>query len=213
MSAPTYFGIRSGYIVREHDHRADDQSTKRDRRRKNLATEYDEQFVLSTEVAAILSNLPARVMADPTQTRVRATVYTTENGMREALTEIAQKLARVPAPEFAEMSASAVTSGSWGVALIDAARTLDGPLATALARGGTVANGEPYREYLLARVRAMDQAATNLAAALELAAVTDAVPAPTSERVAVNALRARHAAERHALADKHRAELQGLRHG
>ncbi|MGW5920785.1 hypothetical protein ACWFPY_17510 [Nocardia fluminea] len=213
MSAPAYYGTRSGYIVRDRDHRADDQNTKRDRRRKNLATEYDEQFVLSTEVAAILSDLPARVMADPTPTRVRAAVYATENGMREALTEIARKLARVPVPEFADMSASAVTSGSWAVALVDAARTLDGPLATALARGGTVANGEPYRDHLLARVREMDQAATNLAAALELAAVTDAVPASNTEGVAVNALRARQAAERNALADKHRAERQALRHG
>ncbi|WP_148310702.1 hypothetical protein [Nocardia brasiliensis] len=217
MTAPAdyYYGkhSRTRWAIREHDHRADDQATKRDRRRKHLTTEYDERFVLSHEVAAILDNLPARIIADPTPPRVRAAVYASESAMREALTEIAKKLARVPVPEFAELTPSTVTSGSWAVALVDIARTLDGPLGKALARGGTVANGEPFRDRLLALLRDMDQAARHLAAALELVAVTDAVPAPTPERVAVSALRQRHADELAALRTRHRAELQALRHG
>lgn len=46
-----------------HDHTRDSQEEQRARRVRGYSTEYDERFVLSTEVAAALGDLPARLAA------------------------------------------------------------------------------------------------------------------------------------------------------
>ncbi|MFC9965300.1 hypothetical protein ACFVH4_13770 [Nocardia ignorata] len=210
---PNYYGTRSRFAVREHDHRADDQTTKRERRRKHLSVVYDEQFVLSHEVAAILDTLPAQVMANPLPRCIEAAAYVGD-AMQTILTTIASKVALAPAPEFAELTPDALTSGTWAVALVNAAQTVDGPLAKALAGGGKV-NGQPRDEALLGLLRELDQAARNLAAGLRNATrpVPDTYAGPSAERVARDQMARRHADELAALRARHRAERQALRHG
>lgn len=191
--------------LREHDHSADDQTTQRERRRKHLVVEYDERFTLSHEVAAILGDLPAKIMTDHRPTRWFTHVRQTVAPMMEALAAIANAVRR-PATVSVELTAESITSGSWAVTLVDIARELDAPLSAVLAQGR-------YADALPTRLRDIDRAVATLAADVDRVqrAASDAVSAPTPERLAVDAMRARHAAERHALADKHRAELQALR--
>lgn len=197
--------------LRERDHRADDQATQRERRRKHLVVVYDERFTLSHEVAAILDDLPARIMADSNPPRWADRVHESVVPMREALAAIAM-FTGAPAPEFTMITPESVTSGSWAVALVDAARTLDEPLSAALASGKRI-NGLPLADRLVSRLRELDQAARNLAAGLRAAEPPATYAGPSAERVARDRMSRRHADELAALRAKHRAERQALRHG
>lgn len=190
----------------------DSQDVQRDRRRKHLATAYDRSFVLSAELAAVLGELAVQITADPRPSRWTGRLREMGGAMHEAMAAIAA-LANVPAPVWPEFAPASVADGSWVETVVDVARPLDQPLQAALARGGTMANGEPLRDRLMTLLRDLDQAQRNVIGALRAARTTDELQPPSAERIAVDQLRARHRAELAALQARHRVELRALRHG
>ncbi|PEH78615.1 hypothetical protein CRM89_23755 [Nocardia sp. FDAARGOS_372] len=216
ISGEKGYRIPRQYAQHVRDHSADSQETKRARRRSHLTVEYGPEFVLSAEVAAVLAPLAERLAADPDRWAPRlryalrrAPDETPYADRPTALTDVLAAIARVvraDAPELPEIDAAALRQRSWVESVAAAVRRLDAPLAAELAWPHRTVGDQPLSDWLVARLRELDGVVRRLAAAADRAAVTDAVPRPDAERRAVEALRARHAAERKALRARHAAE-------
>jgi hypothetical protein len=207
--------------LRVTDHSTYDQSTARDRRRKGLPVAYGPAFVLSAELAAVLSGPAARIAGDPTPARWvrrigRALAPTGhDDTLPTSVADAVASIARVigaAVPALPEPTAETVADGSWAAEVADTCRTLDEPLSAALRRGVT-RGGDRITDHLTERLREIDRAAHALDVALDRVAVTDTAPPVSAARRHLDAVRARHRAELAAMEQRHRAELRAARHG
>ena len=203
--------LRRGYLTprvydqRPHDHSADSQSTQRERRRAGLPVVYGPAFSLSEELAALLGDVLLKIAMDPRPERWAGPVLSMlrrgpgekfdsarPGSLADALAPIAEAV-RAAVPVMPEVDESAVVGGSWVSAVLECVRHLDGPLSYELGRPHRLVDGEPIGAWLAGQLREVDRAVRALT--------------PSAEGRAVNALRARHAAEVAALRDRHAAEM------
>ncbi len=211
-----------GYMVprvlnlRARDDSAYSPEVARERRRNHLRVIYGPEFRLSAEVAAVLSEVAAALRADPDPARW---VFRVNNAVQRdpadrfadrpaALSDLMEPLATAlhqPVPALPEITREAVASGEWAAAVADAVAHLDDPLAAELGSPTRKVAGEPIGEWLASELRVLDRVAKGLVAAIGRVNITDATP-PSAEQSAVQELRARHAAERKALAERQAAE-------
>ncbi len=217
--------LRRGYLTprvydqRPHDHSADSQSTQRERRRAGLPVVYGPAFSLSEELAALLGDVLLKIAMDPRPERWAGPVLSMlrrgpgekfdsarPGSLADALAPIAEAV-RAAVPVMPEVDESAVVGGSWVSAVLECVRHLDGPLSYELGRPHRLVDGEPIGAWLAGQLREVDRAVRALTGQIGRWNVTDATPPPSAEGRAVNALRARHAAEVAALRDRHAAEM------
>jgi hypothetical protein len=201
-----------------HDHRADSQEVQRERRRKRLAVELDERFVLSAEVAAIFADVAAQMSYDPNPGRwvvrldraLRSDPALRNEGNPERVDDALSAIARavhMPAPDWPLFGAESIAEGSWLAELVEAVRPLDGPLSEYLAaevRTRRERRAEVGDTPTLERLRTLDRAARELSEEFRrLTAGEDRTPPPADP---MDALRRKHSREREKLRERQAAE-------
>jgi len=211
------YAVPRNWTFAERDDSAYSPEVARERRRKHLRVVYGAEFRLSAEVSAVLGEVAAALSGDSDPAR-----WTTRVGNAvqcdpadrfadrpAAVSDVLESLAKAlhqPVPALPEITREAVESGEWVAAVADAVAPLDGPLAADLGRRTGERGGEPIGEWLASELRELDRVAKGLISAIGRTNLTDTTPPPTADRLTVEALRARHAAEQKALHDRQAAE-------
>ncbi|WP_329412742.1 hypothetical protein OG563_09475 [Nocardia vinacea] len=197
--------------LRPRDHSADDQDTKRARRRRCLPVEYGPEFKLSAEVQESLAEVRDMLSNEPHPATWARQVAEMTGEIGAIIADIGRlidaRTAWIPEP-----TPVAVASGSWLDSITEVAEPLDRPLAAALGRQSLSRNAS-LSDDVVAQLRELDRAAAGMYERLrqQHTARTGHVRKPRSPlSVSFDQARARNARQLAELHEQHRAELDAL---
>ncbi|MEV4239671.1 hypothetical protein AB0J47_31330 [Nocardia sp. NPDC049737] len=206
------FAVPRRLELRPRDHSADDQDTKRARRRRCLSVEYGPEFKLSAEIRASLAEVRDMLSDEPHPATWARQVAEMTSEINEVIAAIGRLIdARtVWIPEPAPVD---VASGSWLDSITEVAEPLDRPLAAALGRPGPLRDPSQLSDDVVKALRTMDRVAAGMYERLrqQHTARMGHVRKPRSPlSVSFDQARARNARQLHELHEQHRAELDAL---